>query len=203
MTASGVHVVTGAFGYSGRYIAQRLLDQGCTVRTLSSNPRPAGPLAGAVPAMPLDFARPERLAESLAGVSVLYNTYWVRFNHRHFTFAEAVRNSRTLFDAARQAGVERIVHTQHHQPLARLAAGVFSRQGPGGAGPARLRRLRCDPSPGRVLRRRGHPHQQHGLDAAPPAGLRHVRPGRLSLAADPRRTTSPRWPWPRAGGAKT
>ena len=69
-----------------------------------------------MPALPLYFDRPERLAESLAGVSVLYNTYWVRFNHRHFTFAEAVRNSRTLFHAARQAGVERIVHTSITNP---------------------------------------------------------------------------------------
>ena len=66
--------------------------------------------------MPFHFDQPERLAESLAGVSVLYNTYWVRFNHRRFTFADAVRNSRTLFDAARQAGVERIVHVSITNP---------------------------------------------------------------------------------------
>ena len=103
MNGLGVHVVTGAFGYSGRYIARRLVDQGCTVRTLTNSPRPAGPLGEAVAAMPFHFDQPVRLAESLAGVSVLYNTYWVRFNHRNFTFAEAVRNSRTLFGAARQA----------------------------------------------------------------------------------------------------
>ncbi len=116
MNGLGVHVVTGAFGYSGRYIARRLVDQGCTVRTLTNSPRPAGPLGEAVAAMPFHFDQPVRLAESLAGVSVLYNTYWVRFNHRNFTFAEAVRNSRTLFGAARQARVERIVHTSITNP---------------------------------------------------------------------------------------
>ena len=76
------------------------------------------PARWATPCRPcrFDFDRPERLAKSLAGVSVLYNTYWVRFNHRNFTFAEAVRNSRTLFHAARQAGVERIVHTSITNP---------------------------------------------------------------------------------------
>ena len=32
------HVVTGAFGYSGRYIAERLLQAGKHVRTLTNSP---------------------------------------------------------------------------------------------------------------------------------------------------------------------
>jgi NADH dehydrogenase len=43
-------------------------------------------------------------------VAVLYNTYWVRFSHRLFTHEGAVRNTRALFAAARDAGVRRIVH---------------------------------------------------------------------------------------------
>ncbi len=116
MSGLGIHVVTGAFGYSGRYIARRLLDRGRPVRTLT-NSLPQHSLFGdAVPAVPFHFDQPKRLAESLSGVSVLYNTYWVRFNHRDFNFAAAVRNSRTLFDAARRAGVERIVHTSITNP---------------------------------------------------------------------------------------
>jgi NADH dehydrogenase len=49
-------------------------------------------------------------------VAVLYNTYWVRFNHRNFTHAEAVANTRTLFDAARRAGVRRVVHVSITNP---------------------------------------------------------------------------------------
>jgi NADH dehydrogenase len=105
-----IHAVTGAYGYSGKYIARRLLDQGQTVITLTNSLSRANPFGDAVRAMPFDFDRPDLLAEHLQGVSVLYNTYWVRFNHRLFQHADAVRNSRTLIAAARQAGVRRIVH---------------------------------------------------------------------------------------------
>jgi NADH dehydrogenase len=56
------------------------------------------------------------LVESLRNVSVLYNTYWVRFNHRLFRHADAVQNTLTLFAAARKAGVERIVHVSITNP---------------------------------------------------------------------------------------
>lgn len=116
MADDGIHVVTGAFGYSGRYIAARLLARGCTVRTLTHLPQGRSPFGDAVTAQPYHFDQPQRLAESLRGVSVLYNTYWVRFNHRTFTFADAVRDNRALFDAARQAGVGRIVHVSVTNP---------------------------------------------------------------------------------------
>ena len=116
MSADAVHVVTGAFGYSGKYIARRLLDRGCTVRTLTNAPQRPTSFGAAIPAERYHFDQPDKLTESLRGTSVLYNTYWVRFNHRTFTFAEAVRNSRTLFDAARRAGVERIVHVSITNP---------------------------------------------------------------------------------------
>ena len=34
--AEALHVVTGAFGYSGRWIAHRLLEKGVRVRTLTN-----------------------------------------------------------------------------------------------------------------------------------------------------------------------
>jgi len=115
-SARSLHAVTGAFGYSGRYIARRLLAQGEPVVTLTNSPGRAGDLAGRVKAFPLDFERPDELIESLRGVHVLYNTYWVRFNHRRFTHAAAVRNTQTLVEAARRAGVERIVHVSITNP---------------------------------------------------------------------------------------
>ena len=90
MSNKTIHAVTGAFGYSGRYIAARLLDEGCEVITLTNSLERANPFGGRVPAYPLSFDEPEKLAQSLAGVDVLYNTYWVRFNHRRFTHAGAV-----------------------------------------------------------------------------------------------------------------
>jgi uncharacterized protein YbjT (DUF2867 family) len=116
MSIANLHVVTGAYGYSGRQIARRLLDRGCTVRTLTNSPPRPCLLGGSVAADPFHFDQPEKLVESLRGVSTLYNTYWVRFNHRRFKFADAIHNSHTLFDAARRAGVERIVHVSITNP---------------------------------------------------------------------------------------
>ncbi len=112
----GTHVVTGAYGYTGKYIAQRLLDRGLPVATVTNSAGRANPFGEQVRAYPLDFANPSALVESLRGASVLYNTYWVRFNYRHFNFAGAIRNSRTLFNAAKDAGVGRIVHVSITNP---------------------------------------------------------------------------------------
>ena len=102
-------VVTGAFSYTGRHIAEALLARGRGVRTLTRRPAPAGhPLAETVEARP--FAFDDSLVESLAGADTLYNTYWVRFERGETTFARAVENTRLLFDAAKRAGVRRVVH---------------------------------------------------------------------------------------------
>jgi NADH dehydrogenase len=75
MAAQELHVVTGAFGYSGRYITARLLKAGHRVRTLTKSPQRANPFGNAVEARPFDFDQPAKLAESLRGAAVLYNTY--------------------------------------------------------------------------------------------------------------------------------
>ncbi|MBK8270398.1 MAG: NAD(P)H-binding protein, partial [Planctomycetes bacterium] len=106
----------GAFGYSGRRITQRLLDRGVAVRCLTNSPGRTNPFGDRITVHPYDFDCPERLTDSLRGATVLHNTYWIRFNHAGFTRAEAVRNSLTLFDAARQAGIRRIVHTSIANP---------------------------------------------------------------------------------------
>jgi uncharacterized protein YbjT (DUF2867 family) len=111
-----MHVVTGAFGFSGKYIAQRLLDKGFKVRTLTNSLRRPNPFGPKVEACPFHFDEPERLTDSLKGAKVLYNTYWVRFNHKSFGFASAVKNSMVLFDSAKRAGVERIVHVSITNP---------------------------------------------------------------------------------------
>lgn len=111
-----LHAITGAFGYSGQYIARRLLEAGHAVITLTNSPRRPHSLGNRVRAFPFHFDRPDRLAASLRGVSVLYNTYWVRFNHRNFSYADAVRNSLILFRAAREAGVRRVVHVSITNP---------------------------------------------------------------------------------------
>ena len=116
MSERQIHAVTGAFGYSGKYIARRLLDQGQEVRTLTNSLNRRNPFDGRISAHPFNFDNPEKLKESLKSVSVLYNTYWVRFNHKMFTQADAVENTITMFHAAKEAAVERVVHVSITNP---------------------------------------------------------------------------------------
>ena len=114
--AQSLYAVTGVFGYSGRYIAHRLLAKGYPVITLTNSLQRANEFAGQVRAYPFNFDQPDDLVRSLQGVEILYNTYWVRFNHPLFKHADAVQNTLILFDAARKAGVKRIVHISITNP---------------------------------------------------------------------------------------
>jgi NADH dehydrogenase len=114
---SELDVVTGAFSYTGRFIAPRLLDRGRRLRTLTNHPDPSHPLAGRIESHPLDFTRPDLLRDSLRGADTLYNTYWVRSTHGPASFAQAVRNTAVLVDAARTAGIRRLVHVSIANPL--------------------------------------------------------------------------------------
>ena len=110
MADPNLAVVTGAFSYTGGYVARRLLGQGVPVRTLSRRPAGGHPLGGLVETAPLDFSDPDGLRRAMEGADVLYNTYWIRFAHGRTTFDRAVENTRTLFKAAKRAGVQRVVH---------------------------------------------------------------------------------------------
>ena len=110
------HAVTGALGFSGRHIAGRLVARGDDVVNLTNHPDRPDPFDGALTTRPLAFDDPAGLARALDGVDTLFNTYWVRFPKSGVTHADAVRNSRTLFEAARAAGVRRIVHVSIANP---------------------------------------------------------------------------------------
>lgn len=110
MTAAPLHVVTGALGYTGKSLTERLLDRSIRVRTLTNSANRPNPFGDHLEIHPLAFDDPAALERSLTGAEVLYNTYWVRFNHRLFTFEQAVANTKKLFIAAQRAGVRRIVH---------------------------------------------------------------------------------------------
>jgi uncharacterized protein YbjT (DUF2867 family) len=103
-------VVTGAFSYTGSYIARRLVAQGRYVRTLTGHTTRAHPLGRHVEAVPYNFENPAALERSLEGADTLYNTYWVRFPHGGDSFEKAVVNTRALIRAAEAAGVRRFVH---------------------------------------------------------------------------------------------
>jgi uncharacterized protein YbjT (DUF2867 family) len=110
--------VTGAFSYSGKYIAKRLLEKGEEVITLTNHPNRPNPFNGKVKAFPLNFANETELIENLRGVDVLVNTYWVRFDKGTNTQPQAVENTRALVQAARKAGVKRMVHISIANPSA-------------------------------------------------------------------------------------
>lgn len=116
MKSPEVHVVTGAFGFSGKYITSRLIQKGIHVRTLTEKPSSSSPFNGVVKAFPFNFDHPDKLAETQKGSTVLYNTYWVRFNHSKFRHSEAVENTLRMFEAAQRAGIKRIVHISITNP---------------------------------------------------------------------------------------
>jgi NADH dehydrogenase len=78
-----------------------------------------------VEVFPYDFNRPDRLRKTLLGTSTLINTYWVRFPRGELTFETAVRNTRTLIEAAKDAGVRRVVHVSIANPSAESPLGYY------------------------------------------------------------------------------
>ena len=118
--------VTGAFGYSGKYITKKLLIEGHEVITLTGNPNRQDPFNGRVKAYPFNFDDPDRLVKTLQDVDTLINTYWVRFDYGDKTYQKAVSNSRVLFRSAREAGVDRLVHVSITNPSAQSPLPYFS-----------------------------------------------------------------------------
>jgi len=107
---NSLDAVTGVGGFTGRVIARRLLEAGRDVLNITNHPEKASNLGPRIRSIPFDFDHPDRLAQNLTGVCTLYNTYWIRFERGEMTFEKAVQNSKTLIEAAKTAGVKRIVH---------------------------------------------------------------------------------------------
>jgi len=111
-----IDVVTGAFGYIGRYITAQLIESGRSVKTITTHVNKPNPFGDQVVAHPYHFDQPELLEATLRGVHTLYNTYWVRFEVGSTTFSQAIENTRVLFETAKKAGVQKIVHISVAQP---------------------------------------------------------------------------------------
>jgi NADH dehydrogenase len=108
----GLNVITGAFGFTGRYMARILLERGDAVKTLTGHPERAdlSPFKEKIEAFPLNLENTSYLRKTLEGVNTVYNTYWIRFDYGKTTFERAVENSRNLINAAKEAKVKRFVH---------------------------------------------------------------------------------------------
>jgi NADH dehydrogenase len=102
-------IVTGAFSFTGSYLARRLLAGGRNVVTLTGHPDRPHALNGRVPAYPFDFETPEHMERRMAGADTFYDTYWVRFEHGDRTYRETLERTRSLVRAAKRAGVRRLV----------------------------------------------------------------------------------------------
>jgi NADH dehydrogenase len=104
-----VDLVTGAFGFSGSRIAERLLADGRRVRTLTRRAPGDHPLADRVVTLPAAFDDAS-LAAALVDVDTVYVTYWMRFPRGRATWAELIDNVARLAAAARRAGARRLVY---------------------------------------------------------------------------------------------
>ena len=118
-------VITGAFSYTGKYATRLLLDRGYAIRTLTYHPERENPFGDRVQVYRYNFENPAQLTESLRGASTLINTYWVRFARGTSTFDAAVRNTRTLISAAKNAGIRRIVHVSIANPSLESPLGYY------------------------------------------------------------------------------
>jgi len=73
----------------------------------------------------LDFGDADALARNLSAATTLYNTYWIRFPRGNTNFDTAVESTKTLVNAAKQAGVQRIVHISITNPTPDSPLGYF------------------------------------------------------------------------------
>lgn len=105
-----LYAVTGALGYTGRYITRLLLAGGKRVKSITGHPNRPNPFGHRVSAAPFNFDKPDELTKSLQGATTFINTYWVRFPYGQVTYDTAVANTRILIKAATDAGVRRFVH---------------------------------------------------------------------------------------------
>jgi len=104
-----MNIVTGAFGYIGKYITQTLLNKGLKVSTITTHPDKPNPFGAEVKAFKYNFDDPSELIKTLDNADTLFNTYWIRFPYDGQTYETALENTEILFNCAKQAGVKRII----------------------------------------------------------------------------------------------
>lgn len=106
-------LVTGSTGFIGSQIVKALAARGERVRAFHRPESPLAALEGLDVEHALgDLTRPETLAAAVQGVAVVFHTAAVVGRRRQGDMgAVTVGGTRSLLRAARQAGVQRVVHT--------------------------------------------------------------------------------------------
>ena len=104
------NLITGAFSFSGRFIAEEALKTGEQVATLTGHPDSKSPFYDKIKIIPYTFGNFNLMVENFKGVDTFYNSYWIRFPHGDMTWKRAIINSYNLFRACKIAGVKKIIH---------------------------------------------------------------------------------------------
>jgi dihydroflavonol-4-reductase len=106
-------LITGATGFVGWHVASRLLERGENVRALVRDPARLRELDGVDPVQG-DLRDPASLDRAIQGCGVLYH---IAADYRLWTrepeemYRSNVEGTRSLLDAARRSGVERVIYT--------------------------------------------------------------------------------------------
>ena len=74
MSESRVHTVTGATGYTGRYIAAKLLEQGHRIQSITGHPDRPKPFGRQIELRPFDFDQAARLTSPVAIATLSFST---------------------------------------------------------------------------------------------------------------------------------
>jgi dihydroflavonol-4-reductase len=106
-------LVTGATGFVGWHVARALLERGDSVRALARDPAKLRELPG-VQGVPGDLRDSASLERAVEGCSVVFHAaadyrLWTREPEE--MYRSNVEGTRAMLEAARQAGVERLVYT--------------------------------------------------------------------------------------------
>ena len=110
-------LVTGATGFLGWHVARQLIEAGHRVRALVRNPAGNRLALGELPGVETatgDLRDPDSLARAVAGCGVVYHVaadYRLWAPRPEEMYRSNVAGTRNMLEAARNAGVERVVYT--------------------------------------------------------------------------------------------
>ena len=109
-------VVTGAFSFTGRAIAEELLDRGRKVRTLTRRDAPGDPLAARIERAELQFRDEDALRVRSSGSTRSSTPTGSASRTARRPSSRAVDEHALLVRAAKSAGARRIVHVSVTNP---------------------------------------------------------------------------------------